>query len=188
MKTSVCVLLGLSFGLLTIGVVFIAAGPTMPTRLSGPPLTPEQARANKILAEMEKEAGLPPINSKNNDGKLLGFVIVLGSGTALGVILFPQIFRFLGRHARRGVRALFQLVLFLPRRNRRQWRLIVLWITVGLIALMCLFPPLTYRFGGGRYSRHTRVVDISRLIVQCLPVLLLAGALLFTLKDKKPEP
>jgi hypothetical protein len=90
----------------------------------------------------------------------------------------------------------------------RLWKvkkLTVLWIGITIIVLMCLFPPwgrggrffgyaflFTGRFNTGMGSRATRgrewgEIDLVRLIIQCVIVGLITGALLYTLNSKKSE-
>lgn len=77
-------------------------------------------------------------------------------------------------------------------------QLTVLWFGVCLIVLMCLFPPwldrgekaLGYRFiltqeiGQGEYIYKTIRIDSRRLIFQCVVVVLLTGAGIYTLRVK----
>ena len=82
-------------------------------------------------------------------------------------------------------------------------QLIVLWIGVGLIVLMCLFPPWvrvlrmsggTLREGYGYHcvfmppplnnKRWSPYLDTSRLIIQCITVAVLTGAGIYTLRAK----
>jgi hypothetical protein len=76
-------------------------------------------------------------------------------------------------------------------------KLIVLWSGTLLIILMCLFPPWAYdgklagyafcfSDGIGTYS-HYGHIDLARLIIQCVVVGLLTGALYYTLNSKKLE-
>ena len=76
--------------------------------------------------------------------------------------------------------------------NNKQ--LAVLWVGLGLIVLMCLFPPWVYlQENYGYYCLFTPPawisglqprLDISRLVVQCVAVALLTGAGIYTLRTK----
>ena len=82
----------------------------------------------------------------------------------------------------------------------------VLWIGITIIVLMCLFPP--WAGGDGRILGHAFLVsdgyfhqpgyadwvpkvrgeiDLVRLVIQCVIVGLITGALLYTLNSKKSE-
>jgi hypothetical protein len=86
--------------------------------------------------------------------------------------------------------------------NRK--KLIILWSGIFVIVAMCLFPPFVAKDGTVGYAQlfsreisiayssyDTREVDahidVVRLIIQCVIVGLITGALLYTLKDKKNE-
>ena len=86
--------------------------------------------------------------------------------------------------------------------------LIVLWVGVGLIVLMCLFPPWVeyteshtwgdHRLSGrafmgygcvfwhsvGGFEQGQGYIDTQRLTVQCIAVALLTGAGIYTLRVK----
>jgi hypothetical protein len=93
-------------------------------------------------------------------------------------------------------------------------KLIILWISILLIVLMCLFPPwvgtgegkagrflgYAYLFSDlrtiNRMSGESRSefigdlparIDLNRLFVQYAIVALITGGLLFVLKDKKTK-
>ena len=102
-------------------------------------------------------------------------------GLGLGLVIY-----FLGPGGK-----MEQILKFLIARTRqptrRQWRLIVLWVCIALIAFMCMFPPLQGVRGQVYYDfviSASTSVDIIRLIVQCLPVAIIAGGLLYSLRDK----
>lgn len=70
--------------------------------------------------------------------------------------------------------------------NRKQ--IIVLWLAIGIIATMCLFPPWTgSRIKGfgqfHRFGQHH--IDTRRLAIQIAPVALVAGGLIVTLQRRK---
>ncbi len=85
--------------------------------------------------------------------------------------------------------------------NRKQK--IVLWIGIGVIVLMCLFPPwlagdegefegYTLLFSGplngtGGYLNDSPRIDFTRFMMQCAIVGLITGALLYTLISKTDE-
>ena len=62
--------------------------------------------------------------------------------------------------------------------------MVFLWMAVGIIVLMCLFPPWEVIRKGHRYgwlfSRDRQLLDVPRLVVQCAFVALLAGAAIYT--------
>ena len=82
--------------------------------------------------------------------------------------------------------------------------MIVLWIGIGVIVLMCLFPPWmelgeseeflgdAFLFKGplngtGGYLKQSPRIDSTRLMIRCAIVGLITVALLYTLKNKKSE-
>jgi hypothetical protein len=87
--------------------------------------------------------------------------------------------------------------------NKKQ--LAVMWVGIGIIVLMCLFPPWITNggivdyvclFSNGTisiigpnypqtYNYMTAHIDSIRLIIQCAIVGLITGSLLYTLKNKK---
>ncbi len=71
--------------------------------------------------------------------------------------------------------------------------MLFLWMAVGIIVLMCLFPPWAgyiIKTSGGSssagshyawlFSSQVRLLDFPRLVVQCAFVALLAGAAIYT--------
>ena len=87
--------------------------------------------------------------------------------------------------------------------------IIILWTGVFIIVVMCLFPPriygrkmVGYAFlfsdtisvfdqksfdGSNMYKTVNANIDLVHLIIQCVIVALITGALFYTLKDKKSE-
>lgn len=69
--------------------------------------------------------------------------------------------------------------------NRKQT--VVLWVTIGLLVLVCLFPP-TYNPGGkllglGERSR----LDIVGFVQRAIPILAVGAGLFLTLRDKRKK-
>lgn len=72
--------------------------------------------------------------------------------------------------------------------NKRQLR--AMWLTIGVIIAMCLFPPSagdfrwlwdTHRYYNGRYYSNLAVMQ---LLIQIFVVVLVGGGLIITLKDR----
>ena len=61
-------------------------------------------------------------------------------------------------------------------------RLIVAWATGVITAIICL-NPARYRVGSG-FNSYLRT-DVGRTIFYIIPVLIIGGLLLYTLRDKK---
>ena len=72
--------------------------------------------------------------------------------------------------------------------------ILFLWMAVGIIVLMCLYPPWEGYHVGGTSSVHSsggshyawlfsyqhQNLDVPRFVVQCAIVVLLAGAAIYT--------
>lgn len=121
-------------------------------------------------------------------GGILGFTIAVTHRTLLNALL-------LSAH-------------FFGSRTRKQWQIVVLWLGIGLIVFMCLFPPWYHYREGYTYrmrrvfSQRTAVgyhcllnppasekegryyLDVTRLLVQCAGVALLTGAGFYTLRAR----
>jgi hypothetical protein len=77
----------------------------------------------------------------------------------------------------------------------------ILWAGTFVIVAMCLFPPWVDEgsivgyaflfsdgiFGQSRWDDVHAHIDLVRLIIQCVIVGLITGALLYTLNSKKAE-
>ena len=59
-------------------------------------------------------------------------------------------------------------------------QLIVLWLGIGIVVLMGLFPPGT--LGGYGFILEARSVSLGRLIIEWAIVVLITGGLIYTLK------
>jgi hypothetical protein len=83
----------------------------------------------------------------------------------------------------------------------RLWKvkkLTILWTGIFVIVAMCLFPPWVDKYGkiagyaflfsdGGYPFSKKAHIDFVRLIIQCVIAGVIAGALLYTLNDKKAQ-
>jgi hypothetical protein len=117
-------------------------------------------------------------------GIVLGSFLVATIATICALTLLRWLWHFLGAlAAKRG------LLTFL----RRHIDKTVLWAGVGIIIVMCLFPPWTTmrdHLSDGYhcllYESRGSTIDTTRLILQCAIVALLTGCLLWTVgKSKK---
>ena len=78
--------------------------------------------------------------------------------------------------------------------SKRQF--IVMWVTIGVIVLMCLFPPWTRSGPSGRQrTQYDSLLDPPRsgrldgsmLLVQIVPVVLIGGGLMLSLKERSGQ-
>ncbi len=83
--------------------------------------------------------------------------------------------------------------------NKKQ--LVVLWVTIGILALLAIFPVrqagdhrnrgfflserLTKSHGRNRQVFYSSSIDLKTLIAQMIPFTIIGTGLIITLKDKK---